>query len=429
MSPWPDQFAKCGAARTLFFVGLLTVCAPGLPTMRWLTERGCDSAAVACAAEGLDDEPADEAAGEPAERPEIPARAARPVELPIEYFPRPTKIEAKIIAALDAPISVEFTDIPLEDCFVPLRKFHNINIWLDRAAIADRGVALDQPVTLKLAGVRLRSVLKLLLEPMQLTWVIEDDVLKITTTPCNENMITRVYPVHDLYDGRVICEDAPPDKPVRGGPRGESERGDLETAIVRTIHPDSWDGNKGSPSMTYVSGSGSLVIHQTRDAHQQILELLRNLREAKHGVGPAPAEEGSAPIGWKLRGLKRDETYSLVGIMDLDGDGIDDSSRLRRLIRAIGGRIDNEVDERGFLRVDGKFPDDAKPHITARTKFVVIGAIPEIAELSDPDEIQTSLKIAGLYKDIEGQARARGVRIVRLDDFLQYIGYGPQRRR
>jgi len=42
-------------------------------------------------------------------------------------------------------------------------------------------------------------VLKLLLEPVQLTYVIEDEVMKITTaSKAGEKLQTRVYPVADL---------------------------------------------------------------------------------------------------------------------------------------------------------------------------------------------------------------------------------------
>jgi hypothetical protein len=107
--------------------------------------------------------------------------------------------EEKIRRTLSKPTTVEFLDLPLEDCITFLKEYHNINIWLDKATLTDEGVALDQPITLKLAGVTLRSVLKLLLEPVQLTYVIEDEVMKITTSAkAGEKLTTRVYPVGDL---------------------------------------------------------------------------------------------------------------------------------------------------------------------------------------------------------------------------------------
>jgi uncharacterized membrane protein YgcG len=112
---------------------------------------------------------------------------------------RYNKTEEKIRRALSQPTTVEFLDLPLEDAITFLKEYHNINIYIDKATLADEGVALDQPVTLKLAGVTLRSVLKLLLEPVQLTYVIEDEVMKITTSAkAGEKLQTRVYPVGDL---------------------------------------------------------------------------------------------------------------------------------------------------------------------------------------------------------------------------------------
>lgn len=96
-------------------------------------------------------------------------------------------IEEKIARALDKPTTVEFLNLPLDDCLTFLKKYHNFNLVIDWTTLADEGVAVEQPVTLKLAGVTLRSVLKLMLEPLQLTYVIEQDALKITTVAAAAN--------------------------------------------------------------------------------------------------------------------------------------------------------------------------------------------------------------------------------------------------
>jgi len=107
--------------------------------------------------------------------------------------------EDKIRRSLDKPTTVDFTETPLEDAISFLKDYHDINIWIDRATLSEDGVALDTPITLKLAGVSLRSVLKLLLEPSQLTYMIEDEVMKITTaTKASDKLSVRVYPVGDL---------------------------------------------------------------------------------------------------------------------------------------------------------------------------------------------------------------------------------------
>jgi uncharacterized membrane protein YgcG len=109
------------------------------------------------------------------------------------------KAEEKILRSLSMPTEINVVDTPLEDVINFLKEYHNINIWIDKPALQDEGVQLDQAVTLAHTGVSFRSTLKLLLEPLQLTWIIEDEVMKITTAQkAADKLTTRVYPVADL---------------------------------------------------------------------------------------------------------------------------------------------------------------------------------------------------------------------------------------
>jgi hypothetical protein len=222
------------------------------------------------------------AAGQGDKKPGDPAATAKkPPD--VEYLPRPSKDEQKILDALAKPTTVEFLDLPLEDGITFLKEYHNINVWLDKGKLSDEGVALDQPLTLKLAGVSLRSVLNLMLEPVQLAYVVEDDVMKITTeAEAKKRLFTRTYPVGDLYQGRVKPEeDSAADKAAPNDTPAVMRPGDLEKAIMKTVEPGSWDETKGPASITYVKESGSLVIRQTWGAHTKIVNLLRDLRQAK----------------------------------------------------------------------------------------------------------------------------------------------------
>ena len=250
-----------------------------------------------------------------------------------EYLPRPSTFEKELLAALEKPVDVEFLDTALEDCLNFLQEAVNIPFWMDKQTLTDEGVALDQPITLKLHGRRLESVLHLILKPVQLTFLPENDVLVITTaTKAGENLITRTYPVRDLYKGREeqylrriqlsnaggnaqqkVVEAAPngggdaakpaqgagdaakegdkkPDpKPAPSGHGGFAPRmprfEDLEEALTSTIEPDSWEELSGPGAFTYVKETGCLVVRQTWAVHRQIVQLLRDLREAKY-IGP-----------------------------------------------------------------------------------------------------------------------------------------------
>ncbi|HUY88384.1 MAG TPA: hypothetical protein VMV10_06595 [Pirellulales bacterium] len=107
--------------------------------------------------------------------------------------------EAKIVAALDDKTELEFVDQPLSDVVEYLRERHDIEIQLDNKALTDEGIGSDTPVTRTIKGITLRSALRLMLGEMDLTYVIRNEVLMITTKTEAENMLsTKVYPVADL---------------------------------------------------------------------------------------------------------------------------------------------------------------------------------------------------------------------------------------
>lgn len=122
----------------------------------------------------------------------------------------------------------------------------------------------------------------------------------------------------------------------------------------------------------------------------------------------------------------RGEAFSIIGIMDIDGDGKDNRDQLKRILAAGGHWIDNEVDVKGILRVKGKIAD--KPWFSEKTKFVVVGKIPEVADTDDASEIAAIQKIIRLRKVFFEMARERGIRVVSLSDFVKYVDYSPDRR-
>ena len=110
-----------------------------------------------------------------------------------------TTAERRITAALDDQTTINFADTPLTDVVEYLQRQHDIPIILDVIAIEEAGLLVDEPVNLVLSGVTLQSALKIMLSEFELTYVIEDEVMKITTVEvANEKLSTRVYPVGDL---------------------------------------------------------------------------------------------------------------------------------------------------------------------------------------------------------------------------------------
>jgi hypothetical protein len=107
--------------------------------------------------------------------------------------------EERIRQALDETTEVSFVDTSLRDALDYIEDLHNFDIIILEKEITDEGASADVQINLELSGIMLRSALKLMLEPHDLTYVIRDEVMKITTiAKADENLETRVYPVADL---------------------------------------------------------------------------------------------------------------------------------------------------------------------------------------------------------------------------------------
>ena len=107
--------------------------------------------------------------------------------------------EEKIRKALEDTTSIEFVETPLSDVVDYLKDLHNIEIQLDTKALDDASLGSDTPITKNLKGITLRSALRLMLGGMDLTYVIKNEVLMITTVDkANTDLVTKVYPVADL---------------------------------------------------------------------------------------------------------------------------------------------------------------------------------------------------------------------------------------
>jgi type II secretory pathway component GspD/PulD (secretin) len=134
----------------------------------------------------------------------------------LEGFPmqRKSAAEKSIERRLTTPISLSHVDTPLGQIIEDIHGDYGLNIFVDRPALDEKGIQLDARVTIKLDNISLKSALKLLLSQAHLTYVITDDVLKITTPEqARGKLELKVYPVADLV---IAVENfgqlgAPPD--------------------------------------------------------------------------------------------------------------------------------------------------------------------------------------------------------------------------
>lgn len=115
------------------------------------------------------------------------------------------------------------------------------------------------------------------------------------------------------------------------------------------------------------------------------------------------------------------EKFAFVGLMDVDGDGKSDWDELVQLLSISGATVDTFVNDEGT-----RLPEDSK--ISVHTKFLVLGEVPEPDQVINEDERKKVDEIRKHLTEMKKEARLNGVREIKLNDFLAYIGFESKRR-
>ncbi|HEX7446820.1 MAG TPA: hypothetical protein VF306_04700 [Pirellulales bacterium] len=177
--------------------------------------------------------------------------------------------EAGITRALAAKSVADFEETPLRDAIDFLKEQHGIEIQLDARALEDQGIGSDTPVTRSLKNITLASTLDLLLGDLELTYLIRDEVLLITSIHAAESLLeTRVYPVGDL----VTADNSAGDQDLDGR---------YELLVDTILQSIGGKEAKKHGSVQAYPPSRALVVHQPQPVHRQVQDVLAQLRRAR----------------------------------------------------------------------------------------------------------------------------------------------------
>jgi len=202
--------------------------------------------------------------------------------------------EAEIEAALNEPTSFDFMEKPLWEVVEFFEQKLHIQIYLDLSALEVEGVGRETAITRRVHDITLKTALDMLLQDLEATYLVRDEVLVITTRFEAEGIfLTRVYPVASLL--------APRDDGVLVSFR--TNFGELIELITSSIKPESWDETGGLGTIKEHNKSPSLVVSQTYSVHREIAALLASLRAVGHAQ-PGRDEAPRAAIEDDLMQLK-----------------------------------------------------------------------------------------------------------------------------
>ena len=172
---------------------------------------------------------------------------------------------------LNQNVTVAFRDTPLETAVRQLAEMSQVDIRLDMPALRANGVRERAPTTVSLTERKLKTVLQAMLIDHDLTWVLRDGVLWITShDEADEFLKTAVYDVRDL------CRD-------------NAESDALSNAIISQTKRV-WEEDGGAGTIQFAR-PGTLVIHNTESALSEVLLLLETYRTALRTSEPRRSSE------------------------------------------------------------------------------------------------------------------------------------------
>jgi type II secretory pathway component GspD/PulD (secretin) len=186
---------------------------------------------------------------------------------------------------LEQEITLDFQDHDLVDVIAFLQRISNANIVLDPKVVA----AAPPPVTLKVDKMKMRHVLDFIMKLTNLTYTLRNEAIYISSQEgVRGDLVMKMYDVRDLTHAMSSFPGPELDVPEPGGtgtrllPPIEAETrpevSEFVDLIKQVVSPQSWSDEQQTTIMEF---NGSMVVNQSADVHQQIDEMLRNLRNQR----------------------------------------------------------------------------------------------------------------------------------------------------
>jgi len=209
----------------------------------------------------------------------------------------------RVLNQLQRKVSIDFVNTPLSECIQFLADLLEIRISIDAMALEDSGIPSDEPITLALSEVSLGKAISVALDPLQLTLVVANGRLTLTTIDmANEHLHAVLYDVSDVFAGDDLAEFAD---------------------AIQTTTDGMWESVDGSGGRELtLLPSGQVLIHQTDAVHTQIREMIawsRNTRGDHEQAGGKAMAEAAARSATQLTTrfyrMERDSAEDLLTLL------------------------------------------------------------------------------------------------------------------
>lgn len=174
---------------------------------------------------------------------------------------RPTRLEEKIRQKLAVSVDLDVRNITLENLAAHCQELAGVPFVVNQKALEDDAVPLDTQVSATFQDLGLGRSLRLMLEQVDLSWIIHDEVVYITTqTGAAETQVTSCIPIGDLTAGQSEHID------------------ELTNLIENSVEVTTWECNGGNSSISWSPSGRVLILSTTEDATEQVEQFLAHVR-------------------------------------------------------------------------------------------------------------------------------------------------------
>lgn len=259
------------------------------------------------------------------------------------YLKPKTAVEREIEMKLDRPLKVNFKQASLREVLDQFAGTAQMNMSVDEPAIAAAGLELEKVLVSEniVQPISLRSIMQVILEKHQLQYLVENDMVVVTTLKkAKGRMYTKVFSVTELVTPipdfaipdsqnmeKVLQRASNPTQPwvdaaqqaknamgngqlvsggnsfmpqlggggtlqnTPGGPQNHVVGASATLAPTKSNHseqlmklvkgmvrPHTWDEQGGAGRLAYYDIGGALVVNQTADVISEVNNLLESLR-------------------------------------------------------------------------------------------------------------------------------------------------------
>ncbi len=161
--------------------------------------------------------------------------------------------EDLIRRSLNDRIDINRNEASLSSVVAFISDATGITFIIDARALEEENTTPDQPVTITRKDTKVRDVLTQILEPLQLTYIVELEAIRITSKKTSANAI-HYYDLSYIFSNNALVSE-------------------LTTSIEAMVDPDQWTSAGGTSS--WVTVGSMLVISTPQNTQIKIERMLR----------------------------------------------------------------------------------------------------------------------------------------------------------